>query len=193
MKSTKVLLFKLLSNSLFWYLQWLINSLCLITECHQKILLSGTFCQTQKTNTNLCFPINYFHYRPFNTVTSFNDHFYFYNSVFSACCLWLKYFLWSPKLSLKVVAASPKYTFFHRWLHFQHLLYILNLGSGIDSEEDKYFSLYSYHHIWWFWVGVMTYYAFYYWWYIAHGNVTDFYFIFIESLVQLVLFRKIFL
>ena len=30
---------------------------------------------------------------------------------------------------------------FHCLLHFQHLISILNLGFGADSEEDKHFSL----------------------------------------------------
>ena len=44
-------------------------------------------------------------------------------------------------------------SFFHRWFHFQHLPYILILGTGTDSEEN-YSSLYSCIHIWWIWVGV---------------------------------------
>ena len=47
----------------------------------------------------------------------------------------------------------------HRWLHFQHLLYILNLGFDTDSGEDKYFLLYSCTHIRWFRVGITIYYA----------------------------------
>ena len=50
-------------------------------------------------------------------------------------------------------------SFCHRWLHFQHLLDILNLRFGTDPEDGNYFSLYSCIHISWFWVGVTIYYA----------------------------------
>ena len=48
---------------------------------------------------------------------------------------------------------------FHNWLHFQHLLYKLNLGFGNVSKENKYFSLYCCTHVWWFWFNVTIYYA----------------------------------
>ena len=59
----------------------------------------------------------------------------------------------------KLLQQVRNISFFHRWLHFQHLLDILNLRFGTDPEEGKYFSLYSCIHIWWFWVGVTIYYA----------------------------------
>ena len=91
--------------------------------------------------------------------TSFNDHIYFVNSVFLLCCLWLKTFLWFPNRSLKIVAASPKYIFSHRWFQFQHLFYILYLEFDTNSGEDKYYSLYICIYIWCFWVAVTIYYT----------------------------------
>ena len=85
---------------------------------------------------------------------SFNYHIYFDKSVFLLCCLWLKSFLWFPNRSLKVVAATPKYIFFHRWLHFQHVLDILNLGFALTLKRTSSFhsTVTSI-----FWVGVTIY------------------------------------
>ena len=63
----------------------------------------------------------------YDIFASFNDHIYFYNSVFLLCCLWLKSSLWFPNHSLKVFAASTKYTLLSLLTYFQHLLYILQL------------------------------------------------------------------
>ena len=59
---------------------------------------------------------------------SFNGHIYFDNSVFLLRYLWLKSFLWFPNQSLKVVAVSPKYIFFHCRFHYQHLFDIFWRG-----------------------------------------------------------------
>ena len=117
---------------------------------------------------------------------SFNDHIYFDNSVFLLCCLWLKSFIMISKPIFKSCCTkSVVYLFFHRWLHAQHLLDILNLGFATDSEEDKYFSLYSCIHFIFGGFGLEKWFIIpcYCCRYITHAAVTNFYVFFIENFV----------
>ena len=71
-----------------------------------KYSIKCNFSARHKWQRSIFFPINFFHYRPYNTI---KNHTYFNNSVFLLCCLWFKDFLWFWKRSSKVIAAIPKY------------------------------------------------------------------------------------
>ena len=79
----------------------------------------------------------------YDIFASFNDHIYFYNSIFLFCYLWLKSFLWFPNRSLEVVAASTKYKFSSSLISFSTSALYIKFGVCHWFWKDHYFSLYS--------------------------------------------------
>ena len=107
--------------------------------------------------------MNLLHYQLFNTVCYFRifwwPYIFWQLSIFCyVACDWHLFHYFQTVLQKSLHQVRGIY-FIHCWLHFQHLLHILNMRFGTSSEEDKYFSFYSCIHIWWFWVGVTIYYA----------------------------------